>query len=566
MPSWEQSVSTVLHLFRLDRIKSKVLVFLLVATLIPALTMGWQSYLLNQRFVTEKISEELRNATFHTVREVTLWLKERLYEMRVFSSSYEVTENLEAVFRTPGAAARTAVAQRRLTEYLRSVREKFADYEELMVLDPGGAVLFTSAETASVPKLPAGWLNQAQAEGAIVGEAYWDPTRQRRLLVTAVPIKTANGRFLGLLAAKLNLTTVETILKHVALDRPGEAYLVGPDGTLLATARGASAAAAQLALPPDTARALFGGEDALLPYDNAFGTPVIGGLKPITQLGWGAVAEIPRAVAYAQVARVRNLMVLMVGSLILGIGLTAYLLGLTIVPPLDRLSTAATRVAAGDLDVTLPIVGHGELGHMTQVFNDMVMRLRQGREELGAANLALSEKNQELQKLSVTDGLTGLYNRRHLIEALTSEAARARRLRHTFSLVMIDIDHFKHYNDTYGHVAGDRLLSRIATVFKDSIRNIDYAARYGGEEFMLVLHEVGPEGAMQAAERLRARVASERFGDAQVQITVSIGVAAFPEHGDAPEALITAADAALYEAKKGGRNRVARAPADPRPA
>ncbi|MBI2469032.1 MAG: GGDEF domain-containing protein, partial [Candidatus Rokubacteria bacterium] len=135
-----------------------------------------------------------------------------------------------------------------------------------------------------------------------------------------------------------------------------------------------------------------------------------------------------------------------------------------------------------------------------------------------------------------------------------------------FAVLMVDIDRFKQYNDSHGHLAGDQLLSRIAALFKETTRTIDYVARYGGEEFLVILHEVGADGALPAAERIRTRVAGEKFGPADQQVTVSIGIATFPEHGDSPEAIIARADAMLYEAKRGGRNRVVLAGPNPKKA
>jgi len=554
MLSWEPAISRVLHLFRLDSIKSKVLAFALLATLIPSLTMGWQSYVLNKQFMTEKISGELRNATVQTVREFNLWLKEHFYEMRVFSSSYEVTENVEKILGAPEAT--TLEAQRRLTDYLKSVRGKFLDYEELMAIGPAGQLLSTSADQARAPSLPPDWVKQAKADAVIVGGTYWDQARNKGVMVIAVPIKATNGRFLGVMAATVNFRTVEQILRSFPLGKTGQVYLVNRDGTLIISSWSTAATFMKTRLPVEAVQALFEKEGASVRYENSQGKWVIGSLERASQLGWGAVAEVGSEEAYAQTDRIRNLTLLMVAALLVGIGLTAYLLGLTIVRPLDRLTAGATKVAAGDLDVDLPVVGQSELGYMTQVFNHMVTRLRQGRDELAAINTALREKNRELKESSVTDGLTRLYNRKHLMETLATEIARARRLQHRFSLMMVDIDHFKQYNDTYGHLAGDTLLSTIASLFKGLIRSIDYAARYGGEEFVLMLHEVGPEGAFVAAERIRMTVAAEKFGGEREEITVSIGVAAFPEHGDTPEAIIASADAALYEAKRRGRDRV----------
>jgi diguanylate cyclase (GGDEF)-like protein len=200
-------------------------------------------------------------------------------------------------------------------------------------------------------------------------------------------------------------------------------------------------------------------------------------------------------------------------------------------------------VAAGDLAVDLPVVSGGEVGYLTEVFNNMVARLREGR--------------QELERLSVTDDLTGLYNRRYLMETLAGEVRRARRLEHPFALLMVDIDHFKEYNDAFGHLAGDEMLTRVARVLRESTREVDCAARYGGEEFLVLLPETGVVDAAETAERIRARVAAEALAGGK--ITLSIGVAEFPSHGDTPEVMIAAADAALYQAKREGRNRVVRA-------
>jgi diguanylate cyclase (GGDEF)-like protein len=258
----------------------------------------------------------------------------------------------------------------------------------------------------------------------------------------------------------------------------------------------------------------------------------------------------------------RTLTLVLVAGLLLAIGLTAYLLGLTVVRPLERLIGASARVAGGDLEVTLPVLDRGEVGYLTQVFNNMVERLRQSRDDLAAANTALSEKNAELETLSTTDSLTGLNNRRHLTGVLASEIARARRLDQQFAILMIDIDHFKAYNDTRGHPAGDRLLAQLARLFRDSIRAIDYAARYGGEEFMVLLYGAGSKEGVHVANRIRMRVEAEPFGDARApaRVTISIGVAVFPWHGDTAEAVTASADAALYEAKRGGRNQVVVAP------
>jgi diguanylate cyclase (GGDEF)-like protein len=304
---------------------------------------------------------------------------------------------------------------------------------------------------------------------------------------------------------------------------------------------------------------LFSKERVPLKYTGYRGKAVVGTLKKVRDLDWGVVAEKDRQKAYAEIIRLRNLTLGLFAGVLLLIGLCAYLLGLSIVRPLDRLTKGADKVAAGDLEVDLPVLSRSEVAYLTQVFNQMVARLRKGREQLAAANEALTEKNKELEILSVTDSLTGLYNRKHLMESLTGEIGRASRYERPFALLIIDIDHFKKFNDTYGHLAGDEVLRKMGEVFRDSIRGCDYAARYGGEEFVIVMPEIGRDQGVQAAERIRASVAKKKI-DANgnsVTVTISVGVASFPEHGDDAQAIISKADTALYQAKRRGRDRVA---------
>lgn len=542
----------------LKSIKTQIIVFALLATIIPSVTMGWLSYVQNRKFLNEKIKQELRVVTSQVSRELDLWLKDRLYDLRVFSSSYVVLENLEKVLREGSAHIENIVAHRRLKDYLGSVREKIVDYQELMLLDLQGASVATSSDKVTTVKLPEKWLERAQANKYNVGSAYWDETLQAAVIVIVQPIRTANERLLGVLVAKLNFRTISKILMKYAQGEIGELYLITKDGFLLVSSQSISAKFLETKLLNNTTQKLFSQEgepNAYLGYHNQ---PVVGALKRISELGWGVVAEKERAKAYAQIVGLRNLTLALVVGLLFVIGLAAYLLSLSLVRPLNRLTSGAGKVAGGDLEVDVPVSSRSEVGYLTEVFNDMVARLRQGREELASINETLREKNVELHEISITDSLTGLYNRKHLMETLDKEVSRSQRHSRSFSLLVIDIDHFKKYNDTYGHLAGDEVLSKLASVFKESIRSSDYAARYGGEEFIIMLPEIGPGQGVEAAERIRHKVAEEIFsGDGEsIKVTISVGVACYPKNGEDAESVIRNADAALYEAKELGRNRV----------
>jgi diguanylate cyclase (GGDEF)-like protein len=161
--------------------------------------------------------------------------------------------------------------------------------------------------------------------------------------------------------------------------------------------------------------------------------------------------------------------------------------------------------------------------------------------------------------LSLRDPLTNLYNRRFLEDFLERELLRAKRSTGTFALIMIDIDHFKKFNDTFGHDCGDRVLIALADLFRQNVRDEDIASRFGGEEFILVLPGVNVEIAKLRAENIRdaaQHIAIDCNGVRIGPITLSLGVSMYPAHGDSMKALLQGADAALYGAKDGGRNRV----------
>jgi len=232
-------------------------------------------------------------------------------------------------------------------------------------------------------------------------------------------------------------------------------------------------------------------------------------------------------------------------------------------------STARCAHAAGvnHTYLCIPILAQGEtLGILHLQATDEMPQLNTaelwakttfaGQVGLSIANIRLREA---LQTQSVRDGLTGLFNRRYLEEILEREVRRASRATQSLGILMIDLDHFKSFNDTYGHDAGDAVLREIAVSLTKGIRAEDFVCRFGGEEFVVILPTADLASSQMRAERLRTKTKELTIlhqGKSMGMITISVGVGVFPIHGTSPRELMAAADAALYEAKRGGRDQV----------
>lgn len=241
---------------------------------------------------------------------------------------------------------------------------------------------------------------------------------------------------------------------------------------------------------------------------------------------------------------------LLIISVMVGLGLLiavagAIWLARSVLLPLREFEKGVAHFSNENLSYRLELDNQDEIGRLARDFNTMAERL-------------LAHRN-ELEELSIRDGLTGLYNRRELEKRLDQEAQRSRRYHRPLSLLLLDLDHFKNVNDKYGHQAGDEVLITVSDLVQLNVRPVDVVCRYGGEELAVILPETDEPGACAVAERIRSTVeesiTTTPRGD-MVHVTVSIGVATFPSHGETVTTLIHAVDQALYAAKREGRNLV----------
>lgn len=250
-----------------------------------------------------------------------------------------------------------------------------------------------------------------------------------------------------------------------------------------------------------------------------------------------------------------------VAALAGGALMTAPITGLHLSPHTDGLTTLLCVVA-----LLLYLLAFAHLAYVrTSKLHDTHAKLRLREQTLHSANEALQRQFAEIQTLQAQlseqanrDPLTGLYNRRYLDATLARELARCERERQPLSLMLIDIDHFKQVNDSYGHPAGDEVLKNLAAMLNEQARAADVVCRFGGEEFLLVLPNMPAHIALLRADQWRATFAATTvlFDAFQMQTTLSIGIATYPGDSASAEELIRHADRALYRAKSEGRNRV----------
>jgi diguanylate cyclase (GGDEF)-like protein len=244
--------------------------------------------------------------------------------------------------------------------------------------------------------------------------------------------------------------------------------------------------------------------------------------------------------------------------------------------PLESLLAGIHKIEKGNLDLSIPVRNEDEIGLVTQHFNTMTTRINdlvtdlenrvtERTKELSAANLNLHQRldeinllQAELKEQSIRDPLTNAFNRRWMMEILEMELSRSKREKSPLSLIMIDVDYFKDFNDRFGHQAGDLILQRLVELVNSQIRKEDSICRYGGEEFMIILPKASQKDAKNRAEELR-KACEEMVIDydtRQLSITISLGVVENSNHSTNSDEILKMADKALYLAKDSGRNCV----------
>jgi diguanylate cyclase (GGDEF)-like protein len=372
------------------------------------------------------------------------------------------------------------------------------------------------------------------------------------------PVQDEDGKVVAVLFARLDLKPFGE-LAGTTPRPPGVAVtLLDRDGIVLAQIPRGARVGARLSEPrldPVLSNVIGG----VLETTDAGGTPRVYAIQGVEENPDGStplrvVVGIHQGVIYADARAtfIRTLGTLVAVTMLLLLG-GWYGAELMVLRNLRKLLDVARRVQAGDFTARTGLPGgREEISRLGDAFDQMAQALQDRDAELQQAL-------RESRELAITDPLTGLHNRRYLWELLGRELLKARRTRAPVAAILADIDHFKRFNDTWGHEAGDLVLKRVADVIREHVRGSDIGCRFGGEELAVILPETTLEVAVERAERIRRGIAGLRLehgGHPLDATTASFGIAIFPQHADNGEALLRAADEALYEAKRAGRNRV----------
>jgi diguanylate cyclase (GGDEF)-like protein len=570
-------------------LRAKLMGLVLFCVAVPLLSLGGYLLKRNQETLRDKAHEALTNQLFRKSTELQDWADQRLREASSWSASFVVFEGVEALSRGGVEGER---ARRDLGDYLLSVLGHYRVYESLFVVDLAGGVLAGTREER-LEDWGAAMLSEGGIDRGRISSIRRSDYLGRATQLVVQPIQGRTNRTVGYFVGRLDLRDLEARLNtpvdaetafllprldsldvkemESRLTASSELtpafWILDENGRVLAEAGKLLTRPGSTPFPaalPEESSSVIPVKEASLP---GLGGTVFGVRRFEPPLEGFIAATIPSSAAYRPLRESRSRLVLYGGSVLLGIFLVTFLAAGRMLRPIMLLVDGARKVGVGEF-VDLPVVGRDEIGDLTLAFNEMVRTVRDGRlkleearDELARSNEGLKEANRALEALAITDGLTGLYNHRHFQDTIEKEMRRCEREGRNMSLLLLDLDHFKQYNDRWGHTEGDAALRRVAGQVMKSIRSTDMAFRYGGEELAVLLPSCTKEQATEVAEKIRVAVGSNphrpgRFG---ARTTVSIGVATFPEDGRVARGLIDTSDAALYAAKAQGRDRVVQA-------
>jgi diguanylate cyclase (GGDEF)-like protein len=526
------------------------------ATLCTALVITGIALRSMDSFLRENIEQSFPAILERTALELDSWYEGREVSARAFAGNPILNRHLSALAADAGGGLKSharAATRRELERLLANAPEITSVF--LLARD-GDPLLWHGDEF----ELSTGMREEIRRT-SLSRAGY---SRGRYFQVASVALEGETGATLHLV---IDLEKLAPILRIHARGLTERISIVGADRRYLASSSGRLGLSIfPLDLP------VAGAPIEVTDSTGLDGQRLISSAMPLARLGWSLVIEEEYDFAFARVVAATRRVLGINLAIVAIFALIAYRFAVGMVHPIEALSEAARRISQGERSVQIPhSTSRDEVGLLTRAFSEMTRRIDANAREIEAAHRSVEEVNAELRsrndelhranevlaQLSITDGLTQLHNHRFFQDSLVKEAKRADRTEESLALILIDIDHFKAWNDRLGHAGGDEILRRIAELMNTLLRSTDLLARYGGEEFALVAPGTDLAGAVQLAEKMRSTISQTRFfidpPSEHQRVTVSMGVALYA--GDRKR-LFGEADKALYRAKAAGRDCV----------
>lgn len=542
-----------------ESFSAKIIMLVATSVMITSFVVGLATTRSTGKFLTDRMKDRFPSTLATTTTRLRLWSDREHSDVNEMAYVFSLRQALNAL-----GEARTEVeraqARHRIALELKTILPMYPDFEDILLFDGSGTVV-ASALGKNSAGVDDAWMELGELgfdEGA--SRPVPDARGFHQWVFVAAEDTTVADR--PWIAARIDLSLLDAVLGDVKLGSGGDAFLLDSQGRFVTEPRRAArpmVGSVAMQVPTRQSGALT--VDRRTSYA---GRSVFHSKIHMEELGCWLVYEEDYDLAMTPVIEAQRqiwVSVLIVGAIAI---LAALRIAQSILKPIKGLALGARRINEGLVGVKIPRGGRDEIGMMIETFNEMAMKITLSQAELQYKNKMLNSKNDELQattaqleKLSVTDGLTGLFNHRHFWNLMNTEMTRMGLNQGHLALILVDLDDFKRVNDKFGHSVGDMLLKTVANVLGDTVRDTDILARYGGEEFAIMLPDTDEGGVQNVAEKLRAAVETIRFNvpdtDITLKVTVSIGVSVF--RGNRRE-FFNAADRALYKSKAAGKNCV----------
>jgi diguanylate cyclase (GGDEF)-like protein len=539
---------------------AKIIILVITNVFVTSMVIGIVTMRSTEDFLTTKVSEKFPSVLRNTRAKIEIWYAKRSLDVAIIARSDVFLHSLDMCLQDENDQD-LGSAKNEIAGYFHYVKEQFPVYEELAVVDRRGNLIVGTSddvlEEASLLKS----LAQENVGETVLSEAILNSGSNEIYQWLLVPID-ATEELKGAVCARLELKKLEKLLAEVPLGPAGDLYILDFRGKFVTQPRTRSEnmlGVKAMEVPTRQDKPM-----TVERYNNYSGDRVLGSKVILPDWRWWLVCEEDYHTAMAPVLTTRY-RIIMADLFILAIFIMAALRVVRpILRPIRALAVGAKKIKEGMVGVKIKAASDDEIGLMIHTFNEMAQEISMGRVKLQAKNKELNSRNEELQvlnvrleELSVTDGLTGLFNHRHFWNLLHNELSRADRSKGDLAIILLDIDDFKMVNDQFGHPVGDVLLQSFADAVRESVRETDIVARYGGEEFAIMLPNTERNGAMRVAEKIRQSIEQMNFKvpdtDVTISVTASIGVSIY--QGNRRE-LFKAVDQALYVSKNKGKNCV----------